>query len=68
MTNRTTLSVSSEHLATLRALAERLGYVTQRGPLVGEGSVSALIRAIADGELEVKQPEFDSPTRRFLGL
>lgn len=54
MSQHTTFyGVTTEHSAKLRDIAKRLGYVAQQGPTKDEGSASALIRAIADGELIV---------------
>lgn len=65
---RTTLALSDGDVAKLRDIAEQLGYLADSGPTVGNGSISKLMRAIADGEVEVTQPQHDAPTRRFLGL
>lgn len=53
MSNTTFYGVTAEHMAALQAIAERLGYVADRGAASGKGSASALIRAIADEEVEV---------------
>lgn len=53
--NQTTTfyGVTTDHSFRLREIAERLGYLSPQGPTKGQGSASALIRAIADGELVV---------------
>lgn len=54
-----TLHLTSDHIAKLQTIAERLGYVAERGAATGKGSASALIRAIADGDVIVisKRPD-----------
>jgi hypothetical protein len=51
MANTTLYGLSAEHVARLQELAHSLGYVAERGAGRGYGSASALIRAIAEGEL-----------------
>jgi hypothetical protein len=50
-----TLWVHEEHIQALQALAERLGYVGTRGPAVGQGSASALIRELAEEPRKVAE-------------
>lgn len=57
MTHRTTLVLSTEQLDALRRIADRLGYLADRGPTKGSGSVSALVQAIADGDAVVMTKE-----------
>jgi hypothetical protein len=51
MANTTLYGLSAEHVAKLQELAHSLGCVAERGAGRGQGSASALIRAIAEGEL-----------------
>ena len=51
MANTTLYGLTAEHVAKLQELARQLGYVAERGAGRGQGSASALIRAIAEGEL-----------------
>lgn len=60
MTNTTFHGVTPAHVGALQAIAKRLGYLAERGPTKGEGSASALIRTIADGELTVSGSEWIS--------
>lgn len=53
MSNTTFYGVTAEHMAALQAIAERLGYVADRGAASGKGSASKLIRAIAEGKIEL---------------
>lgn len=57
MTHRTTLNLSPAQLDALRRIADRLGYLADRGPTKGSGSVSALVQAIADGEVVLTVPD-----------
>lgn len=57
MSNTTFYGVTAEHMAALQAIAERLGYVADRGAASGKGSASALIRAIAEGKVDVKRKD-----------
>lgn len=54
---RTTLALSDGDVAKLRDIAEQLGYLADSGPTAGSGSISKLIRAIADGEAAVLPAE-----------
>ena len=46
-----TLQVTAEQKANFRDVARALGYVVDYGTEKGKGNMSALVRAIADGEL-----------------
>ena len=60
MSNTSFHGITREHMAALQAIAERLGYTADRGAASGKGSASALIRAIAEGELKaIRQSDFD---------
>ncbi len=51
---RSTIYYSPTQAARLRALAEKFGYFQTRGVGTGTvGSVSQLVKAIADGELKI---------------
>lgn len=47
----TTLLLDKDDIAVLREIAEYHGYLAYQGPTTGLGSASALLRAIAKGEL-----------------
>lgn len=53
MSNTSFHGITREHMAALQAIAERLGYVADRGAASGKGSASKLIRAIAEGKIEL---------------
>lgn len=57
MSNTTFYGITTEHMVALQAIAERLGYVADRGAATGKGSASALIRAIAEGEIDCKRKD-----------
>ena len=54
--------------AALRHIAQRLGYIAERGPHAGGGSVQGLLAAIARGEAVVIRlmPEERAPLCFFL--
>lgn len=66
MNNTTLYGLTTEHVNKLKELAYSLGYVAERGAAYGQGSASALIRAIAEGELTVYQPPSANPARQQL--
>lgn len=45
------ICITVEDRTKLKKLAKDKGYIVSRGPYVGEGSISKLIRALARGEL-----------------
>ena len=49
--DRQSFYLTTEHLKALKKLAKTKGYVVPRGKGTGEGSVSKLLQALADGEL-----------------
>lgn len=51
--HRLTLQVEPEHIAILREIALRLEYKIPTGKNAGMGSISALLKAIALGKVEV---------------
>jgi hypothetical protein len=50
-----TLYLNAEHVAALQRLAGRLGYNAGAGPAAGQGSASALVRALAENPLKMAQ-------------
>jgi hypothetical protein len=50
-TGNTTIKLNRWQVAELRRIAQRHGYIADRGLGVGEGSISQLIAAIAAGEI-----------------
>lgn len=59
MTKSTLYGVTPAHLEKIRELALTLGYPAKRGPSQGSGSASALIRAIAEGEVIIVKKKGD---------
>ncbi len=53
---RTTITLPSEALDQARRVAADFGLVSASGPRTGEGNVSALLSAIARGDLVVSIP------------
>ena len=51
MALRHNFSTQVSNLAALKRAAHRLGYVQTRGPQRGQGSIRALLEAIANGEI-----------------
>ncbi len=49
-----TISLPVHDLERLRDMAQHLGYLSWAGTLSGQGSVSAMIGAIAEGQLELR--------------
>ena len=43
--------ITPEQAARLKEIAKKKKYIVERGPHKGEGSVSKLMQALADGEL-----------------
>ncbi len=56
-TDRITLTISHADIEALRTLASRLGFVTQGGKMVGQGNISGLVEAIAQGRYRVVPSE-----------
>ncbi len=52
---RTTIELFSGDKGRLQEIARRLGYVQTRGIEKGRGSLSALLQAIARGEIKLTQ-------------
>ena len=48
---RLTLELEDETKNKLREVAEQLGFTVIHGPLAGQGSIAALVTAVANGEL-----------------
>lgn len=54
--HKLTLQLSDQKMVeTLQKLAESLGYIQTRGGGAGRGSISQLVEAIAEGEVEVSK-------------
>ena len=56
-TTRATILLPTAELDALRDLARDLGHTSASGPRTGEGNITALVRAIAHGDLVVRVPE-----------
>lgn len=55
-THKLTIQLSSRaEVATLQEIAKRLGYIQPVGGGAGQGSISALMQAIARGEVEARR-------------
>jgi len=50
---RTTIELNPGDKDRLQAIAKRYGFIQSRGNTKGKGSISALMRAIADGEIVI---------------
>lgn len=57
MKNRFNIYISSLSIKALQSLALSLGYIQDRGPAKGQGSISAMVEALAQGQLEIKRKD-----------
>lgn len=63
------LGIGSDVVKSLRQIAVAHGYISDRGKQVGQGNVTALMRAIADGSLMIgPSPAFLEQQYRELKL
>jgi hypothetical protein len=46
-----TYYLTREQVVVLKDIAYKKGYIVKRGPYTGEGCVSKLLQALADGQL-----------------
>ena len=61
-----TLSVTLEQKAALRQLAADHGLITTKGTEQGKGSISALVKAIADGHFTLMPVDVDAIVKEAL--
>ncbi len=56
MPHRSSFAIDPDDVRRLEAVARDLGYIQPRGPgkVQGSGSISALLRAMARGDVEVR--------------
>lgn len=54
---KTTIWTTLQAVKILQQLAFSLGYIQDRGPAKGQGSISAMIEALAQGQLEVSRKD-----------
>jgi len=54
---RTTVYLTPDEHDILNRLASKLGYLVDKGRYIGRPSISAFLRAVAVGELNIAKPE-----------
>lgn len=57
MKRKLTLWTTLEAIKLLQQLALSLGYIQDRGPAKGQGSISGMIEAMAQGQLEISRKD-----------
>ena len=60
MRRKLTLWTTLQTVTTLRQLALSLGYIQDRGPAKGQGSISGMIEALAQNQLEIRRKDTKS--------